>query len=76
MDGILDGSIPGSFTLLQCRTVRIGSYKVIPKDRVLLSSIGIRIAVPAIEDGECMTDIFMSLGFFFTDFWALVVTDC
>jgi hypothetical protein len=52
MDGILDGSIPGSFTLLHCRTVRIGSYKVVPKDRVLLSSIGIRIAVPAIEDGE------------------------
>lgn len=52
MDGIVDGSIPGCFTLLQCRTVRIGSYKVVPKDRVLLSSVGIRIAVPAIEDGE------------------------
>ncbi|XP_021936900.1 uncharacterized protein LOC110838211 isoform X2 [Zootermopsis nevadensis] len=50
MDGILDGTIPGSYTLLQCRTVRIGSYKVVPKDRVLLSSVGIRIAVPAIED--------------------------
>jgi hypothetical protein len=61
MDGILDGSIPGSFTLLQCRTVRIGSYKVVPKDRVLLSSVGIRIAVPAIEDGECLTAIFISL---------------
>jgi hypothetical protein len=54
MDGILDGSIPGSYTLLQCRTVRIGSYKVVPKDRVLLSSVGIRIAVPAIEDGKCV----------------------
>ncbi|PSN57920.1 hypothetical protein C0J52_00233 [Blattella germanica] len=42
--------VPGMFTLLQCRTVRIGSYKVVPKDRVLLSSIGIRISVPAIED--------------------------
>lgn len=58
MDGIVDGSIPGCFTLLQCRTVRIGSYKVVPKDRVLLSSVGIRIAVPAIEDGECMRTIF------------------
>jgi sentrin-specific protease 7 len=55
MDGIVDGSIPGSYTLVQCRTVRIGSYKVVPKDRVLLSSVGIRIAVPAIEDGEYMT---------------------
>jgi sentrin-specific protease 7 len=55
MDGIIDGSIPGSYTLVQCRTVRIGSYKVVPKDRVLLSSVGIRIAVPAIEDGEYLT---------------------
>ncbi|PNF29866.1 hypothetical protein B7P43_G09538 [Cryptotermes secundus] len=56
MDGIVDGSIPGCFTLLQCRTVRIGSYKVVPKDRVLLSSVGIRIAVPAIEDdSKCVT---------------------
>jgi len=54
MDGIMDGSIPGSYTLVQCRTVRIGSYKVVPKDRVLISSVGIRIAVPAIEDGEYM----------------------
>jgi sentrin-specific protease 7 len=64
MDGILDGSIPGCFTLLQCRTVRIGSYKVVPKDRVLLSSVGIRIAVPAIEDGKCMRAIFMSQIFY------------
>jgi hypothetical protein len=55
MDGIIDGSIPGTFTLVQCRTVRIGSYKVVPKDRVIICSAGIRITVPAIEDGEYVT---------------------
>jgi sentrin-specific protease 7 len=60
MDGILDGSVPGCFTLLQCRTVRLGSYKVVPKDRVLISSVGIRIAVPAIEDGEYLRAIFIT----------------
>jgi hypothetical protein len=63
MDGILDGTIPGSYTLLQCRTVRIGSYKVVPKDRVLLSSVGIRIAVPAIEDGEYVRSVFVLFTF-------------
>ena len=52
MQGLMDGSIPGCFTMIQCRTVRIGSYKVVPKDRVILSSIGVRISVPAMEDGE------------------------
>jgi hypothetical protein len=42
MAGILDDSVPGSFTLLQCRTVRIVSCKMVPKDRVLLLSVGIR----------------------------------
>jgi hypothetical protein len=65
MDGILDGTIPGSYTLLQCRTVRIGSYKVVPKDRVLLSSVGIRIAVPAIEDGEYVRIVFCVVYNFF-----------
>ncbi|XP_046392119.1 uncharacterized protein LOC124160329 isoform X2 [Ischnura elegans] len=35
---------------LTCRTVRIGSYKAIPKDRVVICKQGIRIRVPDIED--------------------------
>lgn len=52
LEGMADGSAPGQYTLLQCRTVRIGSYKVVPKERVVLSSEGVRVCVPAIEDGE------------------------
>ncbi|KAL1131399.1 hypothetical protein AAG570_011016, partial [Ranatra chinensis] len=38
--------------LLQCRTVRIGSYKVVPIDKVLLSEYGIKIQVPSIQGGQ------------------------
>jgi hypothetical protein len=56
MDGIIHGSIPGFYNHVQCQTVRIRSYKVVPKDHILLSSVGIQIAAPATEDdSKCMT---------------------
>ncbi|XP_025163785.1 uncharacterized protein LOC105182689 isoform X2 [Harpegnathos saltator] len=39
-------------TALQCRTVRIGSYKYIPREKVVISQNGVRFGVPLLEDGE------------------------
>lgn len=36
-------------TYLQCRTVRIGSYKTVPKDKVLITPYGIKLTVTALN---------------------------
>lgn len=46
-----DGTLKGPYTTLQCRSVRVGSYKVMPKDRVLIVPQGIRIKVPPVTEG-------------------------
>ncbi|XP_071455706.1 sentrin-specific protease 6-like isoform X2 [Hetaerina americana] len=46
---------------LTCRTVRIGSYKAIPKDRVVICKQGIRIRVPDIEDSSKVVSITFTL---------------
>ncbi|KAK9498499.1 hypothetical protein O3M35_003121 [Rhynocoris fuscipes] len=40
--------------LMQCRTVRIGSYKVVPEEKVVLSEYGIKLKVPS-PKGEPVT---------------------
>ncbi|XP_073983453.1 sentrin-specific protease 6-like isoform X2 [Rhodnius prolixus] len=40
--------------LLQCRTVRIGSYKVVPEEKVVISEYGIKMKVPS-PKGESVT---------------------
>ncbi|KAG5307231.1 SENP7 protease, partial [Acromyrmex insinuator] len=37
-------------TALECRTVRIGSYKYIPREKVVISHSGVRFSVPLLED--------------------------
>ncbi|XP_071581214.1 uncharacterized protein [Temnothorax nylanderi] len=37
-------------TALECRTVRIGSYKYIPREKVVISHTGVRFSVPLLED--------------------------
>jgi len=39
-------------TALECRTVRIGSYKYIPREKVVISHSGVRFSVPLLEDGK------------------------
>lgn len=48
---LCDGTLKGPYTTLQCRSVRVGSYKVMPKDRVLIVPQGIRIKVPPVTEG-------------------------
>ncbi|CAL1674391.1 unnamed protein product [Lasius platythorax] len=35
---------------IECRTVRIGSYKYIPRENVIISHSGVRFSVPLLED--------------------------
>lgn len=37
---------------ITCRTVRIGSYKVVPSDHVILTPQFVDITVPSIEDSK------------------------
>jgi len=47
-ENIFDGSAPGNWCNLACRSVRVGSYKVLPKDRISITEKGVQIKVPAI----------------------------
>ncbi|XP_012346759.1 uncharacterized protein LOC100866704 isoform X3 [Apis florea] len=49
-EDIKDNTMQSPHTSLLCRTVRIGSYKYIPRDRVLISQNGVRFGVPLLED--------------------------
>ncbi|XP_047354219.1 uncharacterized protein LOC124950862 isoform X3 [Vespa velutina] len=45
-----DSSIQNIHAAILCRTVRIGSYKYIPPEKVLISPSGIRFGIPLLED--------------------------
>jgi len=45
---------------LDCRTVRIGSYKYIPREEVVISHSGVRFSVPLLEDGKLILPIEIS----------------
>lgn len=49
---VVDNSIGAPHTSILCRTVRIGSYKYIPRERVVISQSGIRFGIPLLEDGK------------------------
>ncbi|XP_078053727.1 uncharacterized protein LOC144479093 isoform X3 [Augochlora pura] len=52
-----DNSVSSPHTSVVCRTVRIGSYKYVPRERVLISQHGVRFGVPLLEDDK----VFVSL---------------
>ena len=45
---IFDGSVPGSWCSLTCRSIRIGNYKVLPKEKITITEKGVQIKVPDI----------------------------
>ncbi|KAK2579020.1 hypothetical protein KPH14_002814 [Odynerus spinipes] len=45
-----DSSTQNVHTALLCRTVRIGSYKYVPREKVIISQSGVRFGVPLLED--------------------------
>lgn len=42
----------GQNTRLTCRTVRIGSYKYVPQEDIVISGSGMSLSVPLLEDGS------------------------
>ena len=45
-------TLKGPYTSLICRSLRIGSYKMAPSEKVIFVSEGIRIKVPSISEGK------------------------
>jgi len=45
---IVDGSHPGQWCSLPCRSIRIGNYKVLPKEKITITMNGVQIKVPGI----------------------------
>nr|XP_031839540.1 uncharacterized protein LOC116430050 isoform X2 [Nomia melanderi] len=60
-EDIKDNSVPSPHTSLVCRTVRIGSYKYIPRERVLISQNGVRFGVPLLEDDKTFVTLEVKL---------------
>ncbi|XP_066937467.1 sentrin-specific protease 6-like isoform X5 [Macrobrachium rosenbergii] len=52
IQSITDGTLKGPYTSIHCRSIRIGSYKVMPRDRMLIMPQGIKIKVPSILDNS------------------------
>ena len=61
LNQFLDGTYSGPHTFLQCRSIRIGSYKVIPSKHVGFSEKGLYISLPTLDDGNIL--LFFSLLF-------------
>lgn len=51
-ENLMENLQPGQYTTVQCRTIRLGSYKVQPKERALLSSEGVKVVVPSFKNGK------------------------
>uniref|UniRef100_A0A0K2UJS5 Putative LOC100642437 [Bombus terrestris] n=1 Tax=Lepeophtheirus salmonis TaxID=72036 RepID=A0A0K2UJS5_LEPSM len=49
-ESVVDDPIVGDYITLTCRSVRIGSYKSVPRDKVIFTQKGLRIVVPSIKD--------------------------
>ncbi|XP_029034245.1 uncharacterized protein LOC114871873 isoform X3 [Osmia bicornis bicornis] len=48
-------------TSIVCRTVRIGSYKYIPREKVVISQNGVRFGVPLLEDDQSFVTLEIKL---------------
>ena len=44
-------NLPQTALTLECRMIVIGSYKCIPREKIVISYNGIRFDVPLVEDG-------------------------
>ena len=52
----MNGSQPGQWCAFICRSIRVGNYKVLPKEKITITEKGLQIKVPAINtDLEIIT---------------------
>merc|ERR1719309_1332529 len=56
-EDITAGCAPAQCFVLPCRSVRIGNYKVLPKEKISISPHGIQIKVPGIFNVEEVSTI-------------------
>jgi len=70
-ENIIDGSQSSSWCSLSCRSIRIGNYKVLPKEKITITEKGIQIIVPGIMNPNdvitiniFMKDVLKVLGHF------------
>ncbi|XP_011307387.1 uncharacterized protein [Fopius arisanus] len=49
-------------TSLSCRTVRIGSYKYVPREKVIMNSSGLILSVPLLEDEKKNVSIHVKIS--------------
>ncbi|KAG7299477.1 hypothetical protein JYU34_016438 [Plutella xylostella] len=49
-DDVSQGPLQGVVTSFNCRTIRIGSYRYTPKEKIYISSKGIKIVAPSLKD--------------------------
>ncbi|CAL7933812.1 unnamed protein product [Xylocopa violacea] len=52
-----DTFVPCPHTFLSCRSIRIGSYKYLPKDKILISQTGIRLDVPSLGNDKAIVTL-------------------
>jgi len=55
LEQAMDGSMTIPYILIICRTIRIGTYKTKPSDRVVISTEGLEMKVP-ISSGQSSLD--------------------
>ena len=52
VESIIAAGSNKTFTSMNCRSIRVGSYKSMPKEKVNITEKAIQIRVPAIANGE------------------------
>lgn len=62
LNNLLNVTSGDGYVNLNCRTVRIGSYKITPRSPVTLSQYGLRIVIPDINNGMT-SEIFLYIVF-------------
>lgn len=60
LEQAMDGSIPYPYVLILCRTLRIGTYKAKPLERVVFSNVGLEMKVPLPSGQNVVVSIPMS----------------
>ncbi len=53
LQGMINQEITGEFASMVCRSIRVGSYKSLIKERVFFTQKGIFIKMPYLTDSKC-----------------------
>lgn len=51
IQALVEGTAVGTYTVFDCRSLRIGTLRAVPRDRVIVSTVGLRLKIPRIDNG-------------------------